>query len=123
MPPATTSCVIAKLEATSRSRASREIRLATISTTWQKRPACRDSRSGLRGTLPSEFFANDLRSLHHRAQLCESHFLREVQQTAVGQHNNSLGRNELQSFAQPLCNDVRSFDFVRFYIHDADANF
>jgi hypothetical protein len=52
MLPATTPGVTANCEATSRSRASREIALATISTTWQNLPVSSDYRSGLRGMLP-----------------------------------------------------------------------
>src|SRR5215510_1799166 len=116
MLPATTPGVTASWDATSRSRASREMRLATISTTWQKRPDWSDSRSGLRGTLSSEFFTYDLRPLHHRTQLRECHFLRKVQATAIGQNEDALGRHELKGFANPFRDDLWGLDFVRLYI-------
>src|SRR5207237_6598324 len=97
------------------------MRLATISTTWQNRPACKDSRSGLRGTSYPELFTKDLRSLHHRLQFCKSHFLRQVQATAIGKNMDALGRYELQSFAKPLGNNLRRFDFMRLDIDGTDA--
>src|SRR6058998_1425037 len=99
MLPATTPGVTASCEATSRSRASREMRLATISTTWQKRPAASDSRNGLRATLSSDLFANDLGSSHHCPQFCERHLLGQVQAAAIGQNEHALGGYELQRFA------------------------
>src|SRR5437899_6171324 len=97
------------------------MRLATISTTWQNRPACKDSRSGLRGTSASELFAKDLRSLHHRLQFCKSHFLRQVQATAIGKNMDALGRHKLKSFAQPLGNNFRRFNLMRLHIDGSDA--
>src|SRR5205814_1161949 len=107
MLPATTPGVTASCDATSRSLASREMRLATISTIWQNLPASSDSRSGLRGTLGSEFFAYDSGSLHHRTQFRKRDFLRKMQAAAIGQDEDSLGRNELQRFANTLGNDFR----------------
>src|SRR5262245_8525282 len=121
MLPATTPGVTARCAAISRRRASREMALATISTMWQKRPAWSDSRSGLRGTLPSEFFADELRSLNHRSQLGGRDILRKMQAAAIRQNEDALGRHELQSFANAFGNDLRCFDFMRLHIDHADA--
>src|SRR5262245_28279470 len=123
MLPATTPGVIASWDATSRSRASREIRLATISTTWQKRPASNDSRNGLRATSSSEFFSHDLRSLHHCPQFCECHFLRKMQAAAIGQDEDPLRRYEFQGFPNTFRHDLRCLDFVGFHVNHTDAKF
>src|SRR5215468_6808574 len=107
MLPATTPGVVASWDATSRSRASREMRLATISTTWQKRPASSDSRSGLRGTLSSQLFPYDLRSLNHCPQFCECDFLRQMQQATIRQCEDPFGWDEFQCFADTFRNDIR----------------
>src|SRR5262245_6945582 len=116
MLPATTPGVTASCEATSRRRASREIRLATISTTWQKRPASSDSLSGFRGTSSSELVPYDLGSLDHGTQLGEGHFLGKVQAATIRQNKNTFCRNKFQGLANTLGNDFRSLDLVCLYV-------
>src|SRR6266446_6579957 len=123
MLPATTPGMAARWEATSRSRASREMRLATISTMWQKRPASSDSRNGLRGTLSSDLFANDPGSGHHCTQFCECHLLRQMQAAAIGQNEHALGGYELQRFADAFGNDFRCLDLVRLHVDHANTKF
>src|SRR5262249_26577606 len=123
MLPATTPGVIASWDATSSSRASREMRLATISTTWQKRPVSNDSRNGLRGTSSSEFFSYDLRSLDHCPQFCECNFLRKMQAPTIGQNEHPLRGYEFQSFPNSFCHDLRRLDFMGLYVNHADAKF
>src|SRR5438105_3429066 len=123
MPPATTPGIIARSEAIFKSPASREIRLATISTTWQNRPLCSDSRSGLRATLPSELFSDDPGALHHGTQFGECNFLRKVEAAAIGQNEDALGRNKFESFANTLGDDLRCFYFVCLDVNDADTQF
>src|SRR5437867_2629347 len=97
------------------------MRLATISTIWQNRRACNDSRNGLRGTSSPELSANDLRSLDHRLEFRKGDFLRQVQATAIGENVDTFGRYELQSFANALGNDFRCFDFVCLHVDHSDS--
>src|SRR5262249_44321639 len=99
------------------------MRLATISTTWQNRPASNESRNGLRAASSSEFFSYDLRPLDHRPQFRERHFLRKMQAATIGQNEHPLRGHEFQSFANTLCHDLRSLDFVGLHINNADAKF
>src|SRR5262249_2854075 len=114
---------MASWDATSRSRASREMRLATISTTWQKRPASNESRNGLRGTSSSEFFSYDLRSLHHCPQFCERNFLRKMQAATIGQNEHPLRRYEFQGITNSFRHALRLLYFVILHVNHTDSEF